>query len=218
MARILQGVKENWYRLIPPSAEKKKGELAIEFSVAKDGNVAGMKLVASSGASILDRAAWGGITASSPFPPLPTDFTGPYLALRFRFSYNPDAADLAPANSTASVPAPIIVHAMLMPNVSDSHLPKYPKKARQTRVQGIVRLDAEVGRDGKVKDVKVFEGDQMLADASIQAIRKWRFYPAQRDGRPVEDRARIRIDFRLDQEQAWAQVVSYPGPSPSPAQ
>jgi protein TonB len=93
---------------------------------------------------------------------------------------------------------------MLMPHVSDSHLPKYPKKARQTRVEGIVRLDAEIGRDGKVKDVKVFEGDPMLADASNHAIRKWRFYPAQRDGRPVEDRARIRIDFRLDQEQVRA--------------
>jgi hypothetical protein len=72
--------------------------------------------------------------------------------------------------------------------------------------------------DGKVKDVKVFEGDPMLADASIQAIRKPRFYPAQRDGVPVEDRAGIRIDFRLDQEQVRAEVVSYPGPSPSPAQ
>jgi len=103
---------------------------------------------------------------------------------------------------------------MLMPH----DLPKYPRKAHQTRVEGIVRLDAEVGRDGKVKDVKVFEGDPMLADASIHAIRKWRFYPARFDGRPVADRARIRIDFRLDQKQVQAQVVSYPGPSPSPAQ
>lgn len=79
-----------------------------------------------------------------------------------------------------------------------------------------MRLDAEVGRDGKANDVKVFEGEPMLTDASIHAIRKWRFYPARWDGRPVEDRARIRIDFRFDQEQVRAQVVSYPGPSPSP--
>jgi len=218
LARILNDVRTNWYRMISPSAAMEKGKLAIEFAITKDGNLSGMKLVTSSGATNMDRAAWGGVTASSPFPPLPTDFTGPYLALRFRFFYNPDAADLAPANSAASAPAPVIVHATLMPHVSDSHLPKYPKKARQTRVEGIVRVDAEVGSDGKVKDVKVLGGDTMLADASIHAIRKWRFYPAQRDGRPVEDRARIRIDFRLDQEQVRAQVVSYPGPAPSPAQ
>jgi hypothetical protein len=44
-----------------------------------------MCLVAISGDVALDRAAWNGITSSNPFPPLPTDFTGPSLALRVRF-------------------------------------------------------------------------------------------------------------------------------------
>jgi hypothetical protein len=47
-----------------------------------------------SGDTALDRAAWGGITASNPFPPLPTDFGGQYLALRFRFYYNPDKGEM----------------------------------------------------------------------------------------------------------------------------
>ena len=94
LQRILQNVRENWYHLIPESAEMKKGKLAIEFAITKDGQVADLKLVASSGDVALDRPAWGSITASNPFPPLPTEFTGPYLALRFRFYYNPDKADL----------------------------------------------------------------------------------------------------------------------------
>src|SRR5581483_7061307 len=94
LQRILQDVKDNWYHLIPQSAEMKKGKLAIEFAITKDGKVADMRLVASSGDVALDRPAWGSITASNPFPPLPSDFTGPYLALRFRFYYNPDKADL----------------------------------------------------------------------------------------------------------------------------
>ena len=94
LQRILQDVKENWYLLIPPSAEMKKGKLAIEFAITKDGKVADMRLIATSGDTALDRAAWGGITASNPFPPLPGDFSGPYLALRFRFYYNPDKSDL----------------------------------------------------------------------------------------------------------------------------
>jgi len=88
LQRILQDVKQNWYHLIPESAEMKKGKLAIEFAITKDGKVAGMKLITSSGDVALDRPAWGSITASDPFPPLPNEFTGPYLALRFRFYYN----------------------------------------------------------------------------------------------------------------------------------
>ena len=94
LQRILQDVKENWYHLIPESAEMKKGKLAIEFAITKDGKVADMRLIATSGDVALDRPAWGSITASNPFPPLPSEFTGPYLALRFRFYYNPDKAEL----------------------------------------------------------------------------------------------------------------------------
>jgi TonB family protein len=94
LQRILQDVRENWYHLIPESAEMKKGKLQIEFAITPDGKVADMRLEVSSGDVALDRPAWGSITASNPFPPLPHDFTGPYLALRFRFYYNPDKADL----------------------------------------------------------------------------------------------------------------------------
>ena len=94
LERVLQNVRENWYHLIPESAEMKKGKLAIEFVITKDGQVADMRLVASSGDVSLDRPAWGSITGSNPFSPLPREFTGPYLSLRFRFYYNPDKADL----------------------------------------------------------------------------------------------------------------------------
>ena len=53
-----------------------------------------MRLAGTSGDVALDRAAWGGITASNPFPPLPGQFGGQYLALRFHFYYNPDRGDL----------------------------------------------------------------------------------------------------------------------------
>ena len=94
LARIVHDVRENWYRIIPESASMKKGQLGIEFAILKDGSVASMKLVSSSGDVALDRAAWGGITASNPFPPLPNDFGGKFLALRFRFYYNPEKEDI----------------------------------------------------------------------------------------------------------------------------
>jgi TonB family protein len=94
LQRILEDVRQNWYRLIPESAEIKKGKLAIEFAIMKDGHVQGLVVKTSSGDVALDRPAYGSITASDPFPPLPSNFTGPYLELRFRFYYNPDKGEI----------------------------------------------------------------------------------------------------------------------------
>ena len=97
LSRVLQSVRVNWYNLIPEVARPpimKKGKVSIEFVILKDGKVAGMRVVGPSGDVALDRAAWGGITGSNPFSPLPGEFRGPYLALRFHFFYNPDKADL----------------------------------------------------------------------------------------------------------------------------
>ena len=97
LQRVLHDVRMNWYTIIPESAKAplmKKGKVTIEFAILKDGTVAGMRYVSSSGDVALDRAAYGGITGSNPFPPLPTEFGGQYLGLRFAFYYNPDRSDL----------------------------------------------------------------------------------------------------------------------------
>ncbi len=97
LSRVLDAVRRNWYNLIPEEARPpllKKGKLSIEFVILPNGKVAGMTLRSPSGDVALDRAAWGGITASVPFAPLPNEFHGPYLALRFHFFYNPGKGDL----------------------------------------------------------------------------------------------------------------------------
>jgi len=97
LSRVLEDVRRNWYNLIPEEARSplfKQGKLQIQFVINKSGAVEGMRLITPSGDVALDRAAWGGITASNPFPPLPKEFNGPYLALRFRFYYNPDRGEL----------------------------------------------------------------------------------------------------------------------------
>lgn len=97
LSRVLHDVRLNWYNLIPEVARPpimKKGKVTIEFAITKNGGVSGMTLVGPSGDVSLDRAAWGGITASNPFPPLPTQFPGQYIALRFHFYYNPDTNEL----------------------------------------------------------------------------------------------------------------------------
>jgi TonB family protein len=97
LERVLHTVRINWYNLIPEIARPplmKKGKVSIEFAIQSNGQVAGMRLVGPSGDVSLDRAAWGGITASNPFGPLPSEFHGSYLALRFHFYYNPAKGDI----------------------------------------------------------------------------------------------------------------------------
>ena len=97
LSRVIHDVKQNWYLLMPEVARSpimKRGKLTIEFAITKDGEIGGMKLIFSSGDVALDRAAWGSITNSHPFPPLPTDFKGDYLGLRFRYYYNYEENEL----------------------------------------------------------------------------------------------------------------------------
>jgi outer membrane biosynthesis protein TonB len=97
LERVLHTVRINWYNLIPEVARPpmmKKGKVSIEFAIQSNGQIAGMRLVGQAGDISLDRAAWGGITASNPFPPLPSEFHGSYLALRFHFFYNPAKGDM----------------------------------------------------------------------------------------------------------------------------
>jgi TonB family protein len=92
LSRITREVYRNWLPAIPESVRSgfKKGKLSIEFAILKDGRVAGLQVTDSSGDVALDRAAWSGIKASELFPPLPNEFPGQYLSVRFRFCYNLD--------------------------------------------------------------------------------------------------------------------------------
>jgi len=92
LRRVKHDVEMNWYNLIPEEARAPlfvQGKVAIQFVILKDGSVSGLKIIGPSGDSALDRAAQGGIDGSNPFPPLPSEFSGQYLALRFYFYYNP---------------------------------------------------------------------------------------------------------------------------------
>lgn len=97
LSRVLQSIKFNWYNLIPEEARApllKHGKVAIRFLITPGGKVAGMFIEMPSGDVPLDRAAYGGITASDPFSPLPHEFRGPYLALRITFFYNPQTGEM----------------------------------------------------------------------------------------------------------------------------
>jgi protein TonB len=75
--------------------------------------------------------------------------------------------------------------------------PSYPMLARQMKVQGAVILQALIGTDGAIQDLKVLSGPSILASAAQEAVRQWRFKPYLQNGVPVETEAKITVNFTI---------------------
>ena len=90
LIQILATVRRNWYAVVPESARlgMSKGIVNIQLAIVRNGTVSKLVIAKSSGASPLDRAAVAGISASNPFPPLPSDYAGTDVRLQFAFLYN----------------------------------------------------------------------------------------------------------------------------------
>ena len=91
LQRLLASVRRNWYAVMPESARMgEKGIVVITFHVNRDGSVPppDPNLERTSGREPLDAAALSSIRTSSPFEPLPSQFKGSYIELRFIFFYN----------------------------------------------------------------------------------------------------------------------------------
>jgi periplasmic protein TonB len=73
----------------------------------------------------------------------------------------------------------------------------YPSLARRMKVQGSVLLQAFVGADGGIKDLRVLSGNPILTSAAIDAARQWRFKPYLQNGQPVETQAKIVVNFAI---------------------
>ncbi len=76
--------------------------------------------------------------------------------------------------------------------------PKYIQTAVEEKVEGVVRLSAVIRRDGHVHAVELLQHlDERLDRSAEDALSKWEFEPAMRDGAAVEVDAVFEIPFRL---------------------
>jgi periplasmic protein TonB len=77
--------------------------------------------------------------------------------------------------------------------------PEYPMLAQQARLKGSVVLEAHVGTDGLVKDVRTMSGPILLQDAAVAAVKQWRYQPLLLNGQPVEFIVIVTVVFNLYQ-------------------
>jgi protein TonB len=64
-------------------------------------------------------------------------------------------------------------------------------------LQGAVVLQAWIGRDGSIRDLKLIDGSFLLGQAAVKAVKQWRYKPYLRNGVAVEAETYVTVDFRL---------------------
>jgi TonB family protein len=76
--------------------------------------------------------------------------------------------------------------------------PEYSEEARKAKYQGTVLLYIEVDYDGRAQNIRVARSMGLgLDEKAIEAVRKWKFRPGMKDGKPVIVAATIEVNFRL---------------------
>ncbi len=76
--------------------------------------------------------------------------------------------------------------------------PQYPPVARLMHIAGTVRLQAIIGKDGRVRDVQVLSGHPLLVQAALAAVREWRYRPTELNHEIVEVETEITVNFVLE--------------------
>lgn len=96
----------------------------------------------------------------------------------------------APANAQSKIEPPIPIRTVA---------PEIPKELQRDGVSGIVMVRCAIDEKGDVIDVQVEKSSQPeLEQPALAATRKWKFRPAQQDGRPVAIKVSIPIRFVLE--------------------
>lgn len=95
-------------------------------------------------------------------------------------------------------PAPVLTEAA--PDPRAEFQPDYPPSERRAGVSGTVTVRVLVGADGRVKAVEQVRsvGDAFFAATRRQALSRWRFKPATRDGVPYESWRTMTVRFVLE--------------------
>lgn len=114
-------------------------------------------------------------------------------------------ASAPPATNAAEREAMPIGAALIHPP-EQSFEANYPALAQHMSVQGSVVLQALIGADGVIQDLRVMSGPAILVSAAQQAVREWRFKPFLENGQPVETKAKITVNFTIKVADNMAKV------------
>ena len=114
--------------------------------------------------------------------------------------------DIKTAQAAAAAAAEAAKHANDVVSASALQIvkyipPEFPRQAREKALGGWVDVQFLVLPDGSVSDVSVVGADPagVFETPAMDAVRKWKYQPVMRDGKPINQRARVRVRFALQQ-------------------
>jgi TonB family protein len=109
-------------------------------------------------------------------------------------------APATPAGTDANPPARIRVGGNVQQTKLVSQpIPTYPPEAKEARIQGVVKLNATIAKDGTMQHLDVISGHPLLIPAALDAVRQWVYEPTLLNGQPVEVVTEIDVNFTLAQ-------------------
>ena len=85
-------------------------------------------------------------------------------------------------------------------NLVQQPSPRYPPDARARHIQGVVKMTALIGLDGKVLYLRPENGPPELVPASLEAVRQWEYKPTMLNGKPCYVVTRIDVNYTLSEQ------------------
>lgn len=138
-------------------------------------------------------------TAPRSQPPQPSNESAPIAPSVAEVSGSSDQAIAGLVSSSAVFPQPVLKYSGVLSGGTLEYKvnPIYPREAFIGRREGRVTLYGVVGEDGRLRKLKVVEGDPMLAGAAMQAVSQWRYHPYLLNGKPIRMDTTINLIFKL---------------------
>jgi periplasmic protein TonB len=200
--------------IYPPIAKSAGIQGTVRFTavIGKDGRTQDLKL--TSGPSMLVDAASAAVKQWVYRPMLlngmPTEVLT-QIDVSFNLSGGPNGLATPPAVGLPQALTPIsttqtsrneasqqqvrVESKVQTANLIKEVIPIYPPLAKAAGIHGTVRFTAVIGKDGRIRDLKLTSGPSVLADAASAAVKQWVYRPTLLNGMPTEVLTQIDVSF-----------------------
>lgn len=117
-------------------------------------------------------------------------------------SPTPTPSTASPSPSPHGPPGPGTKRVRISSGVAEGLIrhkvdPSYPAKARENYVTGDVLLRFIIDRQGNVTDLTVLQGDPILVESAVKAVKKWKYRPYILYGEAIEAETTVKIQYHM---------------------
>lgn len=131
----------------------------------------------------------------------PVELETPPLNIQYTINANLDIGVAVPAPPGMGGNTVFGVHQLeTQPRIVHAPPPAYPRRARQMRREGVVRVRVVLDKEGKIVSSRLLPGEnaELFGAATLEAVQRWRFTPGKIGNRPVMCEVEIPVEYNLN--------------------